>query len=424
MMRMVFAVLFWMAGISGAAAHEVRPAIGDLSATDGQVTLELRLSVEPLLAGANLEGVEDTNDTDESDAVDALRMLDATALRDRLTQALPDLLASMPLTVDAAPVPLQATRIETEDVGNPDLPRETLLVLQGDLPAGAQTLEMNWPASFGTLILRQMGVDEPYTGYLTGQPSGPIQIAGGDALTNAGAFFGYIPVGFDHILPKGLDHILFVLGLFFLAARIGPLLWQVSAFTLAHTVTLALGALEIVTVSASIVEPIIAASIVYVAVENIVSDKLHRWRPAVVFGFGLLHGLGFASVLGEFGLPQGQFIAALIGFNIGVEIGQLTVIAVAFLLVWWALQVDRGRAQELPAQVFYGAAVIGLALAGYWIGGEARVLLWPLAGLSLLCLVSVSLVDRMEAYRRFVSIPASCVIAAVGAWWVVERVFL
>ena len=135
-------------------------------------------------------------------------------------------------------------------------------------------------------------------------------------------------MGFDHILPKGLDHILFVLGLYFLSVRFGVLLWQISAFTRWPTRShWRWGPWGYVTVPATIVEPLIAASIVFVAVENIASPKLHAWRPAVVFGFGLLHGLGFASVLGELGLPQGQFIPALIGFNIGVELGQLTVIA-------------------------------------------------------------------------------------------------
>jgi len=175
-------------------------------------------------------------------------------------------------------------------------------------------------------------------------------------------------VGFDHIVPKGLDHILFVLGLFFLSPKLGALFWQGSAFTLAHTVTLALGALGWVNVPGSIVEPLIAASIVAVAVENIVSGGLSKWRPLVIFGFGLLHGLGFASVLGEFGLPEGQFIPALLGFNIGVELGQLAVIAVAFALVFWAV--------------------------------------------------------RKEWYRRVIAIPASLVIAAIGAFWVVERTLL
>ena len=130
-------------------------------------------------------------------------------------------------------------------------------------------------------VLRQNGVDEPYDGYLeAGALSDPISLGGGDRLSPAQAFLAYIPIGFDHIVPKGLDHILFVLGLFFLSTRLRPLLWQVSAFTVAHTVTLGLGALGYVTLPPAIVEPVIAASIVFVAIENILTSGLSRWRPS------------------------------------------------------------------------------------------------------------------------------------------------
>jgi len=109
--------------------------------------------------------------------------------------------------------------------------------------------------------------------------------------------------------------------------------FQVTAFTLAHTVTLALASLKIVNLPSSIVEPLIAASIVYVAVENVLNIRLPVWRMAVVFAFGLLHGLGFAAVLGDVGLDSTRFALGLIGFNIGVEFGQLAVILAAFLLV-------------------------------------------------------------------------------------------
>ena len=165
-------------------------------------------------------------------------------------------------------------------------------------------------------------------------------------------------MGFDHIVPKGLDHILFVLGLFFLAAQFRPLLLQISLFTLAHTITLALAALGYVNLPGSIVEPLIAASIVFIAIENVWARGISRWRPFVIFGFGLLHGLGFASVLGEFGLPEETFVAALIGFNVGVEVGQLAVIAVMFLCVWQALRIDRGRNEAGRGLAIYLALLV------------------------------------------------------------------
>jgi hypothetical protein len=347
---------------------------------------------------------------------------------------MPGFVDSLNVTAGGNPVDLTVTGIDVAEVGNTDLPRDTVLTLQGPLPDGADTIALTWPAAYGALVLRQQGVDEPYTGYLDGgQSSGDIQLGGGDAADGWATFADYIPVGFDHILPKGLDHILFVLGLFFLSTRFAPLLWQVTSFTLAHTVTLAMAVLGIVSVPASIVEPLIAASIVYVAVENIVSDKLHRWRPFVIFGFGLLHGLGFASVLGEFGLPNGQVIPALIGFNIGVELGQLTVIAIAFILVWYAIRVDRGRANVAPAQALYAVLAVLLAGAGFAMntpefqdamGASAMVFFWPLAALSVLCALSATMVDHIDAYRRVVAVPASVAIALVGSYWFVERVFL
>lgn len=144
----------------------------------------------------------------------------------------------------------------------------------------------------------------------------------------------YLYQGFVHILPRGLDHILFVLALFLFAKRRSTLIWQISAFTLAHTITLALGIYGIISLPSNIVEPLIALSIVYVGLENIYrakNNKISHSRMPIIFAFGLLHGLGFASVLADVGLPQSQYALSLISFNIGVELGQLTVIALAFI---------------------------------------------------------------------------------------------
>ncbi len=141
----------------------------------------------------------------------------------------------------------------------------------------------------------------------------------------------YLQQGYIHILPRGLDHILFVLALFFASTQMKPLIWQVSAFTLAHTITLGLAVLGYVRLDASIVEPIIALSIAFVAIENLVFRDITRWRPAIVFAFGLFHGLGFAGVLTDYGLPQDQILPSLLSFNVGVEAGQLTIVAACWL---------------------------------------------------------------------------------------------
>ena len=427
----VIACLLWTAM---ASAHEVQPAIADFEVSNGTLTLGISLNGEALASGASLEGHDNTDALDGAEEVNRLRSLEPDALSAELSGKMPSFIESLDVTASGQPVGLEASSIDVGSVGNIDLPRETVVTLTGNMPAGADTLSLYWPAEYGALVLRQQGVEDPYTGYLEGgMGTGDIALGGGDAVGGWQAFGTYIPVGFDHILPKGLDHILFVLGLFFLSTHFMPLLWQVTSFTLAHTVTLAMAVLGIVSVPANIVEPLIALSIVYVAVENIVSDKLSRWRPYVIFGFGLLHGLGFASVLGEFGLPEEQVIPALIGFNIGVELGQLTVIAIAFLLVWYALKVDEGEAQVAPAQGLYGTLAVIFAGLGFaantdgfqvMMGASAMVFFWPLAAVSVMCAVSATLVDQLNAYRRFVAVPVSAAIALVGAYWFIERVFL
>lgn len=172
----------------------------------------------------------------------------------------------------------------------------------------------------------------------------------------------YLALGFTHILPRGIDHVLFVLGIFLLAAGLRPVLWQVSAFTVAHTITLALTIYGVVSLPPRIVEPLIALSIVYVAVENLFTSRLHAWRTLIVFCFGLLHGMGFAGVLREIGLPRSEFVPALLAFNAGVECGQLAVIAAAVLLLGMPL---RGKSWYRQRVVVPGSVIIaGVGL--YW----------------------------------------------------------
>lgn len=381
---MLVSTLFWGADANQSRAHEVVPTIADMTLTeDGQLVFDFRINIEAFLAGIDLDAVGDTDEDSAASEYDALRALPNADIMAR-AQEIIDAWNAQPLLVTEGATPLTLGPITMPEDLDFELPRISQMQATAQLPAETTAVVVNWPAGSGALVLRQQGVDAPYTGYLDGgQTSAPIALAGGGAQSPTAAFMSYIPVGFDHILPKGLDHILFVLGLFFLSTRWGPLLWQVSAFTLAHTVTLALGALGWVNVPGSIVEPLIAASIVYVAVENLFQRGLTKWRPFIIFGFGLLHGLGFASVLGEFGLPESQFIPALIGFNVGVELGQLTVIALAALILFGCTRLAR-RSDLSEAELAVGTYAVMF---------------------------------------RAVSIPASLIIAVIGAYWCVERVF-
>lgn len=174
----------------------------------------------------------------------------------------------------------------------------------------------------------------------------------------------YVKFGFLHIVPEGLDHILFVLGLFFLRIHWKPLLAQVTAFTVAHSITLGLSVYGLISLPMSVVEPLVLLSIIFVAVENVIRTKLSPWRVGIVFAFGLLHGLGFAGFLAELEIPRESFLMALLSFNIGVELGQLAVIGAAFVIVgWWRNHSWYRASIASPASILI--ASVGL----YWMGG-------------------------------------------------------
>lgn len=256
------------------------------------------------------------------------------------------------------------------------LPLMMEAALVGKLPALTDSIAMRFPDVLGTVVFNverpgEEALSEPVE---EGQFSAELSLRWEEEAPaeptrknhRIDTISRYLGLGFTHILPRGVDHILFVLGLFLLSARLRPLLWQVTAFTVAHSITLGLALYGIVRMPAMIVEPLIALSIAFVAVENLFTTELKPWRPMVVFGFGLVHGLGFASVLTETGLPRTQFATALISFNIGVELGQLSVIALAFAAVgWWA---------------------------------------------------------RCGWYRRAIALPASCAIAIVALFWAIQRI--
>ena len=143
----------------------------------------------------------------------------------------------------------------------------------------------------------------------------------------------YGKLGYLHILPDGVDHILFVIGLCLLSNNIKTIAYQATAFTIAHSITLALSLKGVIAAPTTIIEPVIALSIAFIAVENLMLQELKSWRVVIIFLFGLIHGMGFASSLNEIGLPRNQFVESVAAFNFGVELGQLTIILLAYGLL-------------------------------------------------------------------------------------------
>lgn len=198
--------------------------------------------------------------------------------------------------------------------------------------------------------------------FLVSQSLMAHDVEGLSKLSKTDVAFIYLQLGYTHILPLGVDHILFVICLFLLNPKLKPILWQATAFTVAHTITLGLAMYKVIKPPTSIVEPVIALSIMYVALENIFSTKLKASRIGIVFLFGLIHGMGFASALTTLGLPQNGYFTSLIMFNLGVELGQITVILAAFFL----LAKPFGDKPYYRKRIVIPLSVIIAAVALYW----------------------------------------------------------
>lgn len=171
----------------------------------------------------------------------------------------------------------------------------------------------------------------------------------------------FVPAGVHHILI-GPDHLLFLVGLLLLGGSLRQLLLIVTAFTVAHSITLSLAALSLVTPPAQIVEPAIALSIVYVGIDNLMVRGGRDVRRWIAFAFGLIHGFGFASVLREMGLPSRALGWSLFSFNLGVEIGQLFVVAV----VASALLALRARNEAAGRRLAFAGSLAVVAMGAFW----------------------------------------------------------
>jgi hydrogenase/urease accessory protein HupE len=191
-----------------------------------------------------------------------------------------------------------------------------------------------------------------------GQRVASVAITGNAAPDRAAPsqFVFYLGLGVEHIIG-GIDHLLFLLALLALSRGVWPTVKIVTAFTVAHSITLSLAALGLVHMPARIVEPLIAASIVWVAVENLVAPGGVGRRWLIAAAFGLVHGLGFASALIELDLSRETLVRALIGFNVGVELGQLAFVAVVMPPLAWASR--PGRLPRLPQILSAAVAVVG-----------------------------------------------------------------
>ncbi len=366
-------IIFYLLFISTFGfADVVKPALIEINVNQqGQVDVEIRASIEALLTGINGK-YKNTKDAPNADEYDVLRKMQDTELNVEFEKFKTLFLDSIKLTnPDNKKIPLTISKVKIPERGYTKVPRISVINLKGTVDLSTESLTWYYPMSFGDNAVRLRQVDEAKQKYHWSEwqwlrddkPSDALSLTEVVARTPIYKTIGnYIVYGFEHILPKGLDHILFILGLFLFSTKLTPLLWQITMFTVAHTITLGLAINGIIALPANIVEPLIALSIAYVGIENVFSKKLRNSRLVLVFAFGLLHGLGFASVLADFGMPDDAFTIALISFNVGVELGQLAIIAAAFLLVgYWF-----GKKRWYKRRITNPASIIIAGIALFW----------------------------------------------------------
>jgi len=355
-------------------AHELRPAIANLNFYEKDniinANLSIQLNLEAIIAGIDTKH-SNTEESEKSEEYQNLREMNPAILLSKFSSKVKNFDNKINLITLNSDLNLILISVIVPQVGNASTVRDTIINFDIQNIKEEEEIKFSWDKNLGSIILRVNSIyNKPlYTELIeNGKKSKWFSVKN---KTEVGLFQNikeYTLLGFKHIIPKGLDHILFVLALFLLSPKLRPLVLQVSIFTFAHTITLFLGALNIIAITAIIVEPIIALSICFIAIENLFTKNIRRTRPYIIFIFGLLHGLGFAGVLNEIGISTNLFIVSLISFNVGVELGQISVIILSYILI-------------------------------------------------------ALLFQKKSWYRNKVTKPISIIIASIGFYWFIERLF-
>lgn len=352
----VCTVIGWFAFAAIAGAHEIGTTRVSARFDEGRYAIEIVTDAASL--------IEKLDAMAGSSPGSSAAQMNAAAIYDRLV-ARGDIFRQRVTVAFDGEAARPAIQYRVSPASDAMSPPVATIRLTGDLPDGARHFSWSYSWTFASYALSVInrGTASASEWLEGGQTSAPIPLtAPPHTIGRTTVAWRYLVLGFTHIVPHGLDHMLFVLGLFLLSGRLRTVLAQVSAFTVAHSITLGLSIYGVIAVPSAIVEPLIAVSIAYVAIENVLLNELKPWRIALVFAFGLLHGLGFAGALRELGLPRAEFMTALLTFNAGVETGQLAVIAAAFAIVGWHCRNQTWYRQRIVVP----ASLLIACIALYW----------------------------------------------------------
>ena len=352
-------------------AHEIKPAVVEFNKIENHINLVLTFNAEAFLANIDASVHKETKNSSNSKIYDELRLLSEEILKERVFKSKDQITNSIFIKTSEKTLNLKVVEIDVLEEKDIEKVRFTKIYFKTDNQIIETPITFSAKKIFGPLIFKNFSnidtdTQKPQSQWIKpGNQTNQIEIK--KEKTNfPNLLISSIWNGILHIIPYGFDHILFVLGLFFLSYKLKPLFIQVTTFTIAHSITLILGGLGYVTISPVIVEAIIAASIIWIGVENLFRKSMNISRIGVIFCFGLLHGLGFASMFKLIGLEGTDYFLNLLSFNVGIELGQI-------------------------------------------------ITLLPL-------IILIPLFNRLSWYRILIAIPASIIIALFGANMFIDRV--
>jgi hydrogenase/urease accessory protein HupE len=320
-------------------AHEIKPSIADFTYDENYLNVEVRLNAELILSNIDASNISNTNSSPLTEIYDRYRLLNKKDLENSILKSWKDISSNINININNKLKKIDLIKIDTQDVKNFEISRDTLISFRVLLNQESENFTFEWIKNYGPIILRENNdlklEDELVTEYLqSGTESDPIFFKENNFRSMFTSFTKFFVLGIQHIIPKGLDHILFIFGLFLFSSSLNKLIKQITIFTIAHSITLIFVSLSLIKINPQIVEPIIALSIVYVGLENIFKNYIKEYmRYVVILFFGLLHGLGFALVLSDIGFRSSKLFLNLISFNVGIEVAQISIILFLYLLI-------------------------------------------------------------------------------------------
>ncbi len=315
-------------------ADVVKPHLIELSVFDSTIELRLNVSIEAIITGIGTN-YKNTKEAPTAKQYDFLRKLSAQELLVEFNKFENKFLADILFNINDNRVDLIRKKIKINNVGYTKRPRSSVIIYSAKFKT-LKTISWQYNQPFNNAFRFRFYQQDKYSWqswyWLKPNEKYNINIAEFKPVTIVQNFIKFISIGFQHVIPLGFDHILFIIAMALSTINIFNLITLVSSFTLAHTITLALASSDIIQIPTTFVEPLIAISIAFTAIEVLFFKYKHLRQLIIVFCFGLLHGLGFATMLKTF--TSDDFISTLIGFNVGVELAQIIIVSIIFSIVF------------------------------------------------------------------------------------------